>query len=414
MGERSGRLRLVLVVLLASVAAGCRERGRDSSRWVSGDVHVHTESLNPQRSLTLEEIAREVEAQRLDVAAVLIWGVRPERTSSFFTGENFSQRPLLRVDLETSSFPGGLPDHMIALGLRDWRFPARLFTHPIYEWALDQGAVVGAAHVDVWSPDPAILPARGTSVPADFPVSVALGRRLFLATQRLNEGFRALWYRLLSSGLRVPLAGGTDWPVALSHPGEIRTYVEVEGELTYEKWIGGIRDGRTSVALGADDRLALRAQGQPLGSDVVVGGASPSIDVEIDYVASRADTIELLVNGDVHDRWSVEPGPGIEKTTLSATESAWIAARSSRAHTGAIYLIVDGRPVRPSAEAPRYFLRYLDSLEAQVRSPAFAGSTQGGDFVIAERAEALRLCAEARGVFERIRREAEERHPGGR
>jgi hypothetical protein len=49
-------------------------------------------------------------------------------------------------------------------------------------------------------------------------------------------------------------------------------------------------------------------------------------------------------------------------------QSAWIAARTIRAATSAVYVVVDGRPIRGSAADICYLKQYTDHLIDLVRS----------------------------------------------
>ena len=62
-----------------------------------------------------------------------------------------------------------------------------------------------------------------------------------------------LWYRLLNCGFRIPASAGTDCflnRIPSRLPGADRVYVHIDGAFTYEKWIEGLKAGRTFVTNG--------------------------------------------------------------------------------------------------------------------------------------------------------------------
>ena len=46
--------------------------------------------------------------------------------------------------------------------------------------------------------------------------------------------------------------------------------------------------------------------------------------------------------------------------------SSWLSARTLRAATGAIYVVVDGKPIRASAGDTCYLMKYIDHLSGLV------------------------------------------------
>jgi hypothetical protein len=78
---------------------------------------------------------------------------------------------------------------------------------------------------------------------------------------------------------------------------------------------------------------------------------------------------------------------------LGLPASSWVAARTRRSTTGAIYVVVDGKPVRAQASDTCYLVRYTDHLSNLVGS---------GQLDLAEdTGEALDAYAAARAELER-------------
>ena len=233
--------------------------------------------------------------------------------------------------------------------------------------------------------------------PPFLPIDVAFGRVDFLETcdtrplaigegpAALEHTYRGALYKLLSAGQRVSLSGGTD-ANCLESPEDVRTWVLVEGELTYDAWVEGLRAGRTSIATGPSSFLELRVDGSPPGAilelDTETNGRPPRVSVEaVLRVAPgvgvrpydpgdgklHSDRIEIVVGGDVVAFEEIDPDSDADMHRLKAevplASSAWIAARSAsgRTHTSAVYAYVDGRPILDCAVA-EYWVLYLDYL----------------------------------------------------
>ena len=395
-------------------------------RWVPGDMHVHSEALaqqgKPEFRLKPEQVQSRLKAAGLEVGSCLIWGVRPAEAAEHFTGQEKDRLsdPIVHYDLEVSSYGASLVDHMIALNLKEFEHPRRLFTLPIYRWALAQkGSLVGAAHANHWTPDPLKVPVRRQSqAPTEFPLCVALGLPLYLATEILDsKGFCNLYYGLLNCGFKVPLAGGSDWPVAGAEPGEVRTWVAVRGKLTYSKWIEGIRAGRTVVGAYRDFALVTLGKQRALPGDTIeLSGGPQSLPLELRCALASPQVVQLIVNGEVVQNLQVHNG--INKLNLTVTDSCWVALRGTRVHTGPIYVSFDGRPIRASAKQAAWFRDYCDTLFGYLRGETFTANrvaeALGREWADPKRYEqerkaALAAYAPAKAVFERIRKEAEER-----
>ena len=78
--------------------------------------------------------------------------------------------------------------------------------------------------------------------------------------------------------------------------------------------------------------------------------------------------MELLVNGAPATSVVLPPGRQVATLRLGLPASSWVAARTRRSTTGAIYVVVDGKPVRASASDTCYLVRYTDHLSGLVGS----------------------------------------------
>jgi hypothetical protein len=61
-----------------------------------------------------------------------------------------------------------------------------------------------------------------------------------------NDGLR-LWYRYLNCGFPLTATAGTDKMTTFVTVGANRLFAHVQGEFTYENWIGAMKQGRTFV-----------------------------------------------------------------------------------------------------------------------------------------------------------------------
>src|SRR5436190_14331695 len=60
-----------------------------------------------------------------------------------------------------------------------------------------------------------------------------------------------MWYHTLNCGFRVRASGETDFPcITGQRVGMGRVYVKANGQLVYEDWCEGIREGRSYVSDG--------------------------------------------------------------------------------------------------------------------------------------------------------------------
>ncbi len=382
--------------------------------WAAGDPHVHTTAWGCDIGRDPEEIVEFLDLFGLDVASSLVWGAGYERDRPWFTGlDHPASRPgrVLHYDLEVSALPGDLGGHLILLGLRDLALFDAGSPHasgvPVIDWALaqDPRVTIGMAHAFKWPADGGYPYLDSWGRPLELPVHVALETLHFLSTEIpaeatvVDPGTWKIWRALLNSGFRLPLLGSSDLPCVQHTLGGavLRTHALVEAPLTYESWLAALRAGRTALASGAGESLNLEIDGGRLGSEIrTTRGAS--IPLRIEANIEHAATVAVLANGEVAAELPVPEGFSQLETQLAFGESAWVVARSPRALTSPIYVLVDDAPIRASPEDACYLIGYVEFLSAHVRD--------GGIEMGADRDSALAAYAEARGVFEARFREA--------
>ena len=153
-----------------------------------------------------------------------------------------------------------------------------------------------------------------------------------------------------------------------------RVYVQIDGELDYDKWIAGLRAGRTFVSNGP--LLEFTVNGRKAGA--TLGGLDPGEPLQVEARADSRlpfDRLEIVQNGEVVAEALAAGGREVVlQRAIPIKRGGWIAARvrsTSKthagtkvfAHTSPIYLGVPDTPHR-SAEACGAF---IDEIENSMR-----------------------------------------------
>jgi hypothetical protein len=191
-----------------------------------------------------------------------------------------------------------------------------------------------------------------------------------------------MYHRLLNCGIRLAPSAGTDCFLnripGQPGPGNGRVYVKIDGELTYAKWIAGLKAGRSFVSNGP--QLELTVDGKTPGDTIDLRAAGT---VKVKASASShfpLERVEVLFNGKVVA--SAPPAKDGLTTTIDEMvkldRSGWLALRAVGkgvpevvsaivfAHTAPVYVTVAGQHVG-EAEDARYFLKWIDRLAAKVQ-----------------------------------------------
>jgi cysteine-rich repeat protein len=355
----------------ANNADGCFTTCQTPVNWVTSDVHVH--STGCSRYASPADIAEQLHAQQIQVGAALVWGEGYDDDSRFFTGHDHPLSTpsfILHYDLEVSHFVAARGGHLVLLGLDSIQFSPDVFNIPqsgvpVVEWARRQPrAVVGMAHSQFWPADGSYpVPPGGCCTPFEVVVHAARGRLDFLSTEKSQQegpGTFRLWKALQNAGLRVAIAGGSDWSCIADRFHELtpRTDVIVDGPLTYENWLLAIKAGRTAAATGVGNRLNLRVERRRLGEEVQLA-APGEVTVTLETAGSAAE-VEVLVNGEVAARVPVASGIQLAQVRVPVSRSSWISARSPSVITSPVYVLVAGRPVLPNPDDICYLWRSIE------------------------------------------------------
>jgi hypothetical protein len=347
--------------------------------WFSGDTHVHF--LDPRTGIL------EMKGEDLNVLNILAtkWAELITNVEHFTGAPSPLSEPghILYVNEESRH---GFLGHTILLNLKKLVYPLA--------WGPAGGEGVHGGHdyPTMASQADRTHEQGGLVTWAHFPgpwgelaVDIALGKVDSVDLMTWGDAFAEdgkmpgaarTWYRFLNLSFRVPATAGTDKMQNSQIVGSVRTYVKVDGPLSYQGWINGIRAGRTFVTTGPI--LKFSAEGAELGETIKAEtGQVLSAHVEL---SSRipVERIEIIRGGEVIA--SKENPAGANSVSFSTQipieASTWIAARASSsvrlpyqdgipvfAHTSPIYVEVPGRPIG-SPEDAAFFTKWCeDAIE---------------------------------------------------
>ena len=375
--------------------------------WYSGDTHTHF--TDPSSGLL------EMKGEDLNVLNVLVTKWAELITNvEHFTG---SPSPLSETDhiiYVNEESRHGFLGHVNLLGLRELVYPL--------SWG-DQagGGIIGGPDYPTMASLADKTHSQGGLVTwAHFPfpggelaVDMALGKIDAIELMSMGDAFNDIfgqlgpadtWYRFLNLGFRVPAVAGTDKMQNTLAVGSVRTYVKIDGSLSYEGWIEGIRAGRTFTTTGP--MMQFSANGAEVGETITVDtSGSISINVEVN---SRipVDRIEILKGGKVI---ATKENPAGARRVSFSTEvpvdgSTWIAARTFSgvrlpfnqgipvfAHTSPIYVEVAGRPISSPIDAAYFAEQCNLAIEWARNTAKYLNESQ--------REEVIELYEEARQIY---------------
>lgn len=403
-----------------------------ASGWWSGDHHIHAAGCahynKPTEGVHAPDMMRHILGEDLKVGANLTWGPCFDYQKQFFTGkeDKVSQHPyLLRYDIEVSGFGSHQSGHLCLLQLKDQMYPGgdskehwpTLGLNTL-KWAKKQGAVVGPAHSG-WGlacqsselPNYEIPPFDGIGaneyiVDVTHQVEGPKGNLVpavdFLSTVDTPMVWELnIWYHTLNVGYRTRISGETDFPCIYGERvGLGRSYVKVDGELTYNRWCEGIRAGRNYVGDGRSHLRDFSVGGVEVGvKDSELQLAKPGkVTARVDFAAwldkevnpivrgrsqqekpywhierarvgdSRMVPVELLVNGYPVARKEVAADGETREVgfEVQIDRSSWVAMRVlGSSHTNPVWVIVDDKPVRASRRSVKWCLASVDQCWSQ-------------------------------------------------
>jgi hypothetical protein len=370
--------------------------------WYAGDMHVHVDCNGPEQ-YSENELARMMEPNDLAVISVLAdvgtgTLMNSKRDLPKVNGTDAKQSRPGRiihwdtewlwwdaVNVETMALGG----HLALLGLKE-ASPIGETPHEVLEWGRKQNAVGGFVHMQYLNDS--IQNTLNCCIPIDYPVEAALGTIDFISEDVYgyhsvngggtynSEAAIHAYYKLLNCGFRPGLAAGTDYPCNEFEPlGSLLTYVNVQGELNYRKWIDGIKNGKSVVSRnGHNEFIELKVDGKyGPGADIKIKNRG-TVVMEVKWTAVKEFTgrIELVMNGKVvaTQTGTAKPGaPLILRDAKEFDQSGWICARrmdenEHQTHTAPVYITVNKKPVRASAADAQYFVSWIDNILKNIAS----------------------------------------------
>jgi hypothetical protein len=215
------------------------------------------------------------------------------------------------------------------------------------------------------------------------------------------------WYHTLNCGMTTRISGETDFPCIYGDKvGLGRIYVKLdkaatsgrETPLDFDKWVDGIRDGRSYVCDGLSHLADFSANGFEVGEKGDKGRPSflatkgnqkltlkvnaagylneepdkwngqPIKEIRLDQKpywhlerarveATRKVPVELIVNGHPVETKQITADGKVNEITFEYTPkiSSWIAVRIfPSSHTNPIFVEVDGTPIRASKRSAQW------------------------------------------------------------
>ena len=425
-------------------------------KWYSGDHHVHAAGCshyqNPSEGVLPKDMMRQIEGEKLNIGAVLTWGPDYYYQKQFFSGHDDplslpSER--MHYDLEVSGFPSSHSGHLVLLGLKDQDYPGTkkiedwpTWDLPILRWGKKQGAIVGFAHSG-WG-----LQVSDRSIPSfEMPGFDGIGANEYIVdvTEPNTVDFisagdtpsvweLSIWYHTLNVGFRTRISGETDFPcITDDRVGRARSYVKLDGPLSYADWIAGVDAGRSYVSDGRVHLMDFKADEVSVGThNSEVNLSAPKAVHVSARVAAMLDSIphpdiqnlpysqepywnverarigegreipvELVVNGKVFASKSVVADGHVHDVdfTVPVASSSWIALRTlPAAHTNPIFVVVGGKPIRASRASAEWCLHAVHQCWTQ-KSPRIS---------LQEIAAAKQAYDHAADVYQQLERECSE------
>jgi len=391
--------------------------------WYGGSTHVHM-NYGGNLSNTLDNLRMMSRAEDQDVLNVLIANKDNRILDWQYFVPGGGEHPISKNDPNLKVIVGeeyrppfyghvfflGLKDHLISPFTTGYEGTAIESLYPsntdMFRKATAEGAVTAYVHAFAGDADPlegALGVAKG------FPVDAALGTVQAIEWSHSGRGQLRVWHHALNNDLPIAVAGGEDSINNLQRTGligSVRTYVHLDGPLTAEAWLDGLRHGHTFFSTGP--LLDLRINGHLPGNSVRLPttGGTISIEGTVTSITPLAKVV-LYSNGQVLKEM---PTGGHFALRIPVSQSGWYSlyaegpastyldAAYAQAATSAIRVYVGDQPIRNRASA-EYFIRWIDKLQKMADEwPGWRSE--------AEKRHVFAQFEEARGVYQKLAQEA--------
>ena len=370
--------------------------------WVSGDTHIHWVTNAWNVDLPLEHLSLVQKAEDLRVVNNLTL-LHRTTVDAFVKPSQAPMGPIrnfcnddYHIEMAEEYRNQNLYGHLCFLNLKWLVLPIGTgpqiagddsLDYPINRTAILQAREQGGISIE----------AHGVGANHELPLNAVHG-----LADSLDQIDPDDYYRLLDCGFQLPLTNGSDYPARIA--GCARAYVKIDGEFTYEKWIDGIRRGRTFTTSGP--LMTLTVNNRDIG-DVLTTTANEPLQIQV-TAKSRfpLGRVQILSNGAVLKEIETQEKEADLTVTIPAGESRWIVARCSRnsqwnaiwhadiAHTSAVYVHVNGRSVFRDEAAHEW----IDRMRLHIRDIQTKGLFGNAN----QRNEALAYAGESIRRYERL------------
>ena len=366
--------------------------------WYSGDSHVHLETGGPVATETADLLLA-ARAEGLNYVNVAVSNSHGDdiRGAHRITGQPDELSTPEHLIVFGEEMRSSIYGHMQFFGIRQLVKPQYTgfdntpnyldfpCNYTMAKAATDQGGVVSYAHpMMTGQPSPFDSDLTASNGAArELPVDAALGvvHATDLMCYNSDEDLSAeLWYRLLNCGLRLSACAGTD-ALLDNHTdpmGGERVYVQVDGPLTMQNWLEGLKRGRTFVTNGPMARLQVNGEGP--GHELRVSSETTVMVHATVKSWFPVDRVQIVVNGQpavsrfVTDEADVDGVVSqLFSFPLEIRKTCWIALKVSGpdhaemfdgpawAHTSPVYIIADGQSQWSDDDAA-YLVEWIDAL----------------------------------------------------
>ncbi|HYE74980.1 MAG TPA: CehA/McbA family metallohydrolase [Blastocatellia bacterium] len=401
--------------------------------WYSGDHHVHAAGCShyetPTQGVRPEDMIRHILGEDLNVASVLTWGPGYYFQKQFFEAKDnklSTAENLMHYDLEVSGFPSSHAGHLVLLKLKEQDYPGTKVLEdwptwdlPILKWAKAQGAIVGFAHSG-WGLEVKTDQLPNYEIPKfdgiganEYIVDVTHDAVDFISTVDTPSVWELnIWYHTLNVGFRTRISGETDFPCIYGERvGLGRSYVKLDGQLTYNAWTEALRMGRAYVTDGKSHLIDFAVNGLSVGtrdSELKLDQAGtvrvtakvaarldekPNEEISKRNYAqqpyweleraringSREVPVEVIVNGQAIAHKNIVADGTLRDVSfeIPIERSSWVALRIfPSSHTNPIFVTVAGQPIRASRRSAEWCLKAVDQCWSQ-KAPQISAKEKG-------------------------------------
>jgi hypothetical protein len=346
--------------------------------WWSGELHVHR---------PLADVPLLMRAEDLHVAPVITWWNNrdlwegkeiPASLTTTFDGNRFLHVMAGEDEREGGALMFyGLPRPLAI------RAATREYPSPV-KYLLEAKQIAGA-HVDIEKPfwwDVPVWLSTGKVDTMGLAVNHMCRSQMYESeawgkarpVDRLppprGNGYwvQEIYYHALNCGLRISPSAGSASGVLANPVGYNRAYVHLDGEPSYEKWMEGLRAGRSFITNGP--LLRVKANGRLPGH---VFAAEKELSIELDAKLEGRDPVEsfeIVRDGRIERTVPVQAGLG----RLEFKQSGWFLVRCIApnektfrfASTAPFYVEIGDSKRRISRTSAKFFVDWIDERIARV------------------------------------------------